>query len=114
MNILIDNDPLIIMLWKIRAHQLGVPFLFFKSPQEFFEQEICPKKIDNIYVDYYLDNNQTAEFFLCDFVLKNYPQPTLCTASESLPIKITKKFRSVIDKSFPCFSEEVHPKVFAF
>jgi len=61
MIILIDNDKLIHLGWKLRASKAGLIFSSFYSVDEFLKEQISRDLIEDIYIDSDLGNDVKGE-----------------------------------------------------
>jgi FixJ family two-component response regulator len=55
--ILVDDDELVQMTWKLLASKSDVELIVYSSPTEFFNQENLPDKITPIYTDHCFSND---------------------------------------------------------
>lgn len=61
MIVLIDNDRLVYLGWKLRAEKLGEQIIYFTKVDDFLNQASDIPKNTNIYVDSSLDDDIKGE-----------------------------------------------------
>jgi hypothetical protein len=61
MIILIDNDKLIHLGWKLRANKTGLRFCSFFSVEEFLREKLSTEAVKDIYIDSDLGNGVKGE-----------------------------------------------------
>lgn len=61
MNVLIDNDRLIQLSWRLQSEKAGVPLLVYSNISDFLQNAAQIDKKASIYVDSDLDHGKKGE-----------------------------------------------------
>ena len=101
MIVLIDDDKLIHISWKIKARNLNQDLICFFSVEEFFQQSDVIAKSSMIYIDSDLGNNIKGEIISKEIFDRGYLDISLCTGYEDLDISDYSWIRRKVPKAPP-------------
>jgi signal transduction histidine kinase len=101
--VLIDDDDLIHMTWKLAAESNNKTFLGFKSKEEFYIYKSKLNKNVNIYIDSNLGPNQKGEDLAKDLFKEGFKKLYLATGYDSSSFPKMDFVLSIVGKEPPIF-----------
>lgn len=100
-NVLIDDDRLIHLSWKMYFNKKGLELLTFYSAQDFLNAKIPPVDIETIYIDSDLGNGERGELASKEFYEKGYRNIILTTGYEDIDLKKHPWLTKIMTKNPP-------------
>lgn len=101
MKVLIDNDKLIQLSWKIRSETAGVSLNIFSNTEDFLDLSSNFDKSTDIYIDSDLDNGLKGEIESKKIANLGFKNIWLCTGYTDLPTHDFLWLKGKISKTPP-------------
>lgn len=101
LSVLLDDDSLVRMTWKMQAEQTGIDIKIFEDPNELFSSISEMKKNSIFYIDSCLSNDQKGEDVAKKLYNMGYENLYIATGYESENFKHLDYIKGVIGKKPP-------------
>lgn len=100
--ILVDDDELVQMTWKLLAAKAEVDLLVYSSPTEFFKTANLPDKSTPIYTDQTFNNDESSGVeFAQKLIEQGYSSIHLVTGHDPDEFRALNLFESIGSKEPP-------------
>lgn len=100
-TILLDDDPLVRLVWKLQAEKKNVDLSIFECPNSLFEKIDNYSKNSIFYIDSDLSDNQKGEAIAKKLFDRGFENLYLATGYESEKFKSLSYIKGIIGKTAP-------------